>query len=272
MSDKLIDIDHLIESKNPKLKKWLPKFVVRYIKRIIHQDNVNEFILRNKDVKNEAFCLAVIKKFNIKVELKGIENLPQTGGFIAACNHPLGGMDAMALVTVLHEKRKDIKFIVNDLLLHLESLKGMFQGVNKHGKNSQDLLKQVDNLFATDNAVFVFPAGLVSRKIKGEIKDLEWKKTFISRAIKYQKNVVPIHVEGRLSNFFYRLAKVRSFLGVKANIEMFYLVNEMYKQENQTIKIIIGKPISYEMFDSPLSHAEWAQWVKEEVYSLPKSI
>ena len=268
MSDKLIDIDHLIEGKNPKLKKWLPKFVVRYIKRIIHQEEVNDFILKNKDAKNEAFCQAVINKFNITVKVKGLENLPQEGGFIAACNHPLGGMDAMALVVALHEKRKDIKFIVNDLLLHLENLKGMFQGVNKHGRNSQDSLKQVDNLFATDNAVFVFPAGLVSRKINGKVKDLEWKKTFISRAIKYQKNVVPIHIEGQLSNFFYRLAKLRSFIGIKANIEMFYLVDEMFKQHNKEIRITIGKPIPHETFDNSLSHHDWAQWVREEVYLL----
>ncbi|MFP5471912.1 MAG: 1-acyl-sn-glycerol-3-phosphate acyltransferase [Bacteroidia bacterium] len=268
MSDKLIDIDHLIESKNPKLKKWLPKFVIRYIKRIIHQDEINAFILKNKHLKNEEFCLAVIDQFGITISVKGLENLPETGGLIAVSNHPLGGIDAMGLVSVLQEKRKDIRFIVNDLLLHLESLQEMLQGVNKHGRNTQDSLKQVDDLFATENLVLLFPAGLVSRKIKGKVKDLEWKKTFISRAVKYQKNVVPIHVDGRLSNFFYHLAKVRTFFGIKANVEMFYLVDEMFKQKNRTINIAIGKPISYTFFDNTMSYAQWAEWVKEQVYSL----
>ena len=270
MSDKTIDIDHLIESKNPKLKKWLPRFVLKYIKRTIHQDDVNQFLKDNKGVVGYYFCLAVINKFNIKVEVKGIENFPDKGGCIAVCNHPLGGLDAMALVAALNHKRSDIKFIVNDILLHLENLRGMFQGVNKHGRNSLDSLKQVDNLFATEQAIFLFPAGLVSRKINGKITDLEWKKTFVSRSIKYQKTVVPIHIEGNLSNFFYRLAKFRRFVGIKANIEMFYLVEEMYKQQNRTITITIGKPIEHTFFNTNISHAQWAEWVKQEVYKLPE--
>lgn len=265
---KLIDIDHLIESKNPRLKKLLPGFAIRYIKNIIHQDEVNEFIELNKNLKNEEFCLAVLNNFNVKVKIKGIENIPSEGGFIGAANHPLGGMDAMALVSVIHHKRKEIKFIVNDLLLHLENLKGMFQGVNKHGRNSHDSLKQVDNLFTSNHAVFVFPAGLVSRKIKGKIVDLEWKKTFVSRAVKYNKPIVPVYIDGNLSNFFYRLSKLRTLLGIKANIEMFYLVNEMFKQKNRTIKIYVGKPIYSSEIDNSKSHAEWAKYIKEEVYSL----
>jgi putative hemolysin len=270
MSEKIIDIDHLIESKNPKLKKWLPRFVVKYIKRTIHQDDVNQFLKEHKGAVGYDFCLAVINKFNIKVELNGLENFPDKGGCIAVCNHPLGGLDAMALVAALNHKRNDIKFIVNDLLLHLENLRGMFQGVNKHGRNSLDSLKQVDNLFATEQALFLFPAGLVSRKINGKITDLEWKKTFVSRAIKYQKSVVPIHIEGNLSNFFYRLAKFRRFIGIKANIEMFYLVDEMYNQQNRTITITIGKPIEHTFFNNSVSHAQWAEWVKQEVYKLPE--
>ena len=134
--------------------------------------------------------------------------------------------------------------------------------------NINEFLKPVDNLFTSEQAIFLFPAGLVSRKINGKITDLEWNKTFVSRAVTYQKPVVPIYIDGHLSNFFYRLSKLRSFIGVKANIEMFYLVDEMFNQQDRTIAITIGQPIEHTFFNSNVSHVQWAQWVKEEVYKL----
>ena len=186
MQDHFIDIEKIIKSKNPKLLKVLPKFLVNYLKRIIHQNDINELLDDFKDIYDYEFCSSLINRFNIKINVTGEENIPKEGGFIFASNHPLGGMDAMALVTVIEPYRTDVKFIVNDILLNLKNIQGLFVGVNKHGGNTKDSLKVINNLFASNQAVFVFPAGLVSRKKKGEIADLEWKKTFITRA----KNMV----------------------------------------------------------------------------------
>lgn len=267
---KFIDIRRLIGSKNPTLLKWLPGFIIRYLERILHQDEINTFLETHPGKKNQEFCTEVINYFNIKIELHGLENIPQTGGATLAMNHPLGGMDAMALVSALRDYRRDVKYIVNDLLLQIEPLKELFVGVNKHGKNSEGTYQQIDELFSSGQLVCIFPSGLVSRKINGEVRDLEWKKTFVALSQKSNIPIVPIYIDGKLSNFFYRLANFRTFLGIKANIEMLYLSNEMFKQRNRTIRFVIGKPILPEEIDDSKSFREWASEIRERLYSLEK--
>lgn len=267
-SHKMIDVKKVIHDKNPKLLKRLPRFIVSYLQKILHEKDVNEFIYEHRNDTPIEFCLSVMRKFNIEVQSKGIENIPKEGGAVLAINHPLGGMDAMALVTVLHKYRSDIKFVVNDVLLHLENLKPIFVGVNKHGKNAAQSLRKVDETFASDQLLCIFPAGLVSRKQKGKVQDLKWRKTFVSRSKKYNKTIIPVYIDGALSNFFYNLYAIRKSLGMKANIEMLYLVNELYKQHNKKITITFGKPIESSEFDDSKSDDQWAQFVKEKVYEL----
>lgn len=266
VEDRFIDLEKLMESKNPGITKKIPGFIIRYLKRILHQEEINKIIIENKGLKNEVFCEDIIKRFGIKLEVEGIENVPTENGIILAANHPLGGMDALAIVTILKPIRKDINFIVNDLLLNLENLKEMFVGVNLHGKKSAKSLEKVNELFASDKAVFLFPSGFVSRKIKGKVRDFEWQKTFVSRSKRYEKAVVPVFIDGKLSNFFYRLANIRTFLGMKANIEMLYLAHELFKLKGETVKVRFGKPIPHTTFDKSKTDKEWANHVREIVY------
>lgn len=266
--DKFIDVEKLIASKNPKLLKRTPKFFINYLKRKLHEEEINAFMKEHKGADGFQFSKDVIDFFKVKIDIQGIEKIPQSGGCIVTLNHPLGGMDAMALITELYPYRKDFKFIVNDLLLNLENFKDMFVGVNKHGANAKEQLKAVDELYASDMLTLVFPAGLVSRKKRGKVQDLEWKKTFVTRARKYEKPVVPCYIDGELTNFFYRLANFRTSIGIKANIEMLYLTDELFKQENKTIRLRFGDPISPSTFDRSKKDLEWAQWVKSKVYEL----
>ena len=267
---KFIDIRNLIQSKNPRLLKWLPGFVVKYLERIFRQDEINQFLIDHPTQKNEDFCKAVIDSFKIEIEIQGIENIPKTGGVTLAINHPLGGMDAMALVAALRNHRTDLKFIVNDLLLNLEGMRGMFVGVNKHGKNADSTHSKIDDLFSSEHAVCIFPAGLVSRKKKGLVRDLAWKKTFLTLSEKHNNPIVPIYIDGKLSNFFYRLSNLRTFLGIKVNLEMLYLANELFKQKNVKMKLIVGKPIYPEQMKSFKNQKECAAWIRESVYEMSK--
>jgi putative hemolysin len=269
---KFIDIRRLIASKNPRLLKWLPGFLVRYLERVLHQDDINQFLNDHPTEKNQDFCAAVIRYFNITIEIQGIENIPKEGGVTLAINHPLGGMDAIALVHALRDHRTDLKFIVNDLLLNLEGLKEMFVGVNKHGKNNEGVHRSIDDLFASDQAVCIFPAGLVSRKVDGKVRDLEWKKTFVMLSKRNDRTIVPIYIDGKLSNFFYRLSNIRKKIGIKANIEMLFLADELFKQRNVTMKFRIGTPILASELDDSKSHRAWASDIRERVYSLEKNI
>ena len=265
---KSIDVKRLIESKQPRLAKWLPKFIIRYLKKILHEDEINSFLEENKTKYNSDFCEAVVNYLGIDVRIEGIDNIPKYGPAIIAMNHPLGGMDAMALVTALKSHRNDLKFIVNDLLMNLDNLKDLFVGINKHGKNETTTRQKVHDAFESDEVLCIFPAGLVSRKKNGEIRDLDWKKTFITYAKKFEQPIIPVYIDGELSAFFYRLANFRKFLGIKTNIEMLYLADELFNQRGKTIKFSIGKPITPNQLDKDFSDAQLAQEIKNTVYNL----
>ena len=268
-----IDIEKLIASKNPKALKRMPRFVIRYLKHILHQDEINEFIEDHKHLKNADWCQAVVDYMNITFSVKHLERIPKNGKIVIAMNHPLGGMDAMILVTALRGHRDDLKFIVNDLLMNLENMNEMFVGVDKHGKNKLSIREQIGELFQSDKAVCIFPAGLVSRKKKGLIQDLVWKKTFVTYSKKYDRTIVPIYIDGRLSRFFYGLSNIRTKLGIKTNIEMLYLANELFKQKNRHFEFVVGEPISpVGLQKSGKNDAKQAQEIKEIVYELRKEI
>lgn len=265
-----IDIKEIIRNKNQRLLKVLPGFVLNYIKRIVHEDEFNAFLFQTKDDFGHDFVKASMKIFQINVISEGLENIPKEGGCIIVCNHPLGGIDGIAVLHEVSKIRKDIKALVNDIIMNLENLNSLLIPVNKHEKNMIRNLRQIDMAYESDECIIVFPAGLVSRKQKGIIKDLEWKKSFITKAVKYKHNIIPIHIDGQNSNFFYNLALFRKFIGIKSNVEMFYLVDEVYKQKGKLLTLTIGKAIQYETFTKEHSDLYWAEKVKEHVYKLGK--
>lgn len=265
---KFIDVDEVLKSKSPTLHKYIPGFLLKYLKRIVHQDQINDFIKRNGHRYEFDFVDAIIEEFGAIIDVTGTENIRTTGGVIFAANHPLGALDAISLLQVLGNYRKDVTFIVNDILMSLKNLQGIFIGVNKHGKNSKEAMDAIDRLYASETSVLIFPAGLVSRKQDGIIRDLLWRKSFIAKSKQYKRDIIPIHIEAQNSPFFYRLAWLRKTLGIKANIEMLYLVDEMYKQNTKHISITIGKALPYQLFDDKYTDAEWSEKVKQHVYAL----
>jgi 1-acyl-sn-glycerol-3-phosphate acyltransferase len=263
-----VDLEEVIRSKNPKLLKILPGFVIRYVKRVIHQDDLNQIIFNLKDLYNLDYVNQGLRELGASYTVEGLENIPENGRFIFAGNHPLGGLDGLVLMSAVGRKFGNIKFIVNDLLLNLKNMDGIFVPVNKHGRQSSDYVKRIDDTYKSDAQILYFPAGLCSRKIKGKIIDLEWQRNFINKAIEYKRDVIPFHFEARNTNFFYNLANLRKKLGIKANIEMFYLVDEMFKQRSKRIHLVFGKPVPYTTFDGTRTKKQWTDYIREEVYKL----
>ena len=264
-----IDIEKVISDKNPRLLKILPAFLIRYLKNIIHQDELNEFLKLHGDLEGLDFIREGLKYMEINYEVIGLENLPKEGRYLFASNHPLGGLDGLVFINEVGKIWPRVKFPVNDLLMNIKNLDPIFLPINKHGKQDKQAVIQIEKSYASDDQILYFPAGLCSRKKKGKIEDLEWKKHFITKAVKHKRDIVPVHFSGQNSNFFYNLANLRVLLGIKSNIEMVYLANEMFKQKDKKITVRFSKPISYKMFDKTLSPAEWALKVKKIVYSLP---
>ncbi len=267
--EKKVDIDALLESKAPGLKKKLPKFIVSYLKKIIHQDDLNQIFTEDKYKLGNEFTGSNMKRFNWSLKVEGEENLPENGRVIFASNHPLGGAEGVILLDYLSHKYETVKAPVNDLLMHVEQMQNFFIPINKFGGQSKEVTIEINKTYESDATILYFPAGMVSRRQSHNVlKDLEWKKTFISKSIQYQRDIVPLHFIGKNSNFFNNLSYYRTKLGIKANIERLYLVDELFKSKNSTYIVKIGKPIPWQTFDKIKSPKGWADYVKEIVYKL----
>ena len=269
---KLIDVEKVFASKNPSLFKAIPAFIFRYLKRIIHQEEINEFLARQSHLRGAEFAQSILNDlFGASYEAFGLEKIPEDGRFLFASNHPLGGLDGIALLVAVSRRFPELKFPVNDILLNLKPLNNIFVPINKHGGHSREAARLIEEAYKSESQVLMFPAGLVSRKQKGVIRDLEWKKNFVRKAIQHQRDIIPVHISGKNTNFFYRLANIRKKLGIKANIEMLYLPDEMFKQKGENLTIRFGEPIPWESIKEEGTAEQWAVKIKEKSYELAKN-
>ncbi|MFA9388642.1 MAG: 1-acyl-sn-glycerol-3-phosphate acyltransferase [Prolixibacteraceae bacterium] len=267
-----INIREVVAGKNKKIAKRLPAFVYKWLERILHLDEVNSFLKNSGHLKGLDFANAIISDLNIKFKLKGLDKLPDKGRFMFVSNHPLGGLDGVLLLKLLNEKFGTTRSLTNDFLMAITPLNEWFVPVNKVGAQGRESLQVIEEMYQSEDQILIFPAGLCSRKIKGKIVDLEWQKHFIQKAVQHHLDVVPIYFGGNNSNRFYNLAKLRKFLGIKFNIEMMYLVDELYKHKNKAFKIQFGQAIPYQTFNRNKRPIEWAEYVKKSVYQLEQFI
>jgi len=263
-----IDVEKVLTDKNPSLGRMIPSFMVNYLKRIVHQEELNEFLREFGHLKDAELIREGLRFMNITYTVEGKENIPSEGRYIFVSNHPLGGLDGLVFIYELSRYFSDIKFPVNDILMNIENLNGIFLPVNKHGAQGREAAMAIEEAYASGCQVLYFPAGLCSRKKKGMIKDLVWHKSFITKAIAHKRDIVPVYFSGRNSNFFYNLSNFRNFLGIKSNIEMLYLPDEMFRQKGRKIRMVFGKSIPWTTFDKSRSHSGWAGWVRTKSYEL----
>ena len=267
----LLDIDAVLRSRVPRHYRLIPRFVVRWLEKVICQEEMNEMLKVNAGKRGADFCAGVIDHLGISVDVKGQERLKDAGSrVIFVCNHPLGGLDGMALISWLTSiYGPGVKCVVNDLLMAIDPLKEVFLPVNKHGKQKRDASSMLDQAMAGDAPILMFPAGLVSRKGKdGAIADLQWNKMFVNKAIRYQRNVIPLHFSGHNSPFFYNFAKLRVTLGLKFNIEMIRLPKEVFLSRGKRYAIAVGEPIPWQSLHGGSQAAAEAQRIKSLVYQL----
>jgi 1-acyl-sn-glycerol-3-phosphate acyltransferase len=267
MSQKFIDVSKVLSEKAPGLKKWLPKMVENWLKRKLHEDEINYIMNEIKDHYGVEYNNKGLELLGAKIESTNSHFIPKEGGIILAANHPLGGLDGMAFVKTIAEVRPDIHFVVNDVLKNLKNYGDVFIGINKIRSTSPTSLRTIESVLMTDEAIGFFPAGLVSRKQKGQIMDLDWKKSFVTQAIDHKRMIVPVFIEGQNSRFFYNFARFRKFVGVKANIEMLFLPDEMFKQKGQTIRVHFSKAFDPALLHSGKTHKQWADTIKAFIYS-----
>ncbi len=264
---KFIDIEKILKEKAYKLYRWLPGFAINWLKRKLHEAEINAAMVKLKNDRGLLFNKKALDILGAKVESVHPEHIPLRGNVTIAANHPLGGLDGMALIKAVGELRPDVHFFVNDILKNITNYGDVFVAVNKLGAASAGSLRTMEEIFRQGGAVLIFPAGLVSRKQQGIVRDLSWKKSFVTQAVDHKRMVVPTYIEGVNSKFFYNFAQWRKRLGIRANIEMIFLPDEMFRANKKTIRIHFSKPFSYELFDSTRSHKAWADYMYKFIYS-----
>lgn len=269
-----IDIDRILRDKMGSKSSLVPRFVTSWLKRTIHQDEVNAFIWDARDKEGVPWLEDCLAYLDVKLDIRGLENLPPKDDgrlYTFVSNHPLGGADGVALGALLGRHYDGrLRYLVNDLLMNLPGLAPLCIPINKTGKQGRGFPAMVEAGFKGDNHIIMFPAGLCSRRIDGEIRDLPWRKTFIAKSVETRRDVVPIHFSGRNSDRFYTIANMCARLGLKVNLAMLFLVDEMYRNVHKTFTVTIGKPIPWQTFDRSRKAQEWAQYVQDRVYELAR--
>lgn len=264
-----VDVEKVIRGKSRKLAERLPRFVIEYIKRTIHQDEINRLLYKNREYTGVDFATHILQDLDVtyNVHFTGASRPIPGGRYIFVSNHPLGGLDGMILISYIGSSMGDVRFIVNDLLMYIKPLAPVFVPVNKYGRMRHDNTRLFQETFDSDAQVLYFPAGLCSRLIDGEITDLEWKKTFVTKAIESRRDIVPMFFSGENSRRFYRLANLRKRLGVKFNIETFLFPDEMFRKKGTSFDLYIGEPVPYTSLTGEHSHKEWCDIIRKYSYA-----
>lgn len=267
-----IDLDRVIRSRSGKKGKLIPRFLTRILEKIIHQDELNDVLEKTYPAEGTAFCEAVYRYFGIDLSVEGLERIPAGRRLLFASNHPLGGLDGIGIIKVLGGIYGDdkIRFLVNDMLMNVEPLRNVFLPVNKYGAQGRAAAAAINEAYASDAQIIIFPAGLVSRlHDDGRIQDLQWQKSFVSKAMQYGRDIVPVRFEGLNRRRFYRLARMRRKLGIGFNIEQAFLPGEVCASREKKFRIIFGEPVYVrDLLDSGKDPAVIAAEIREKLYSL----
>ena len=266
-----IDLKKIVASKSRLLARIIPRPVYSYLYRTLCLKEINYMLTAFADLPPAEFCRASLRHMGVTYRLEGLERLDPAGRYVVASNHPFGGLDGVILAEAVEGRMGDVRVIVNDLLMNLPPLAPIFIPINKHGRQSGENARRLRDAFAADVPIVTFPAGMCSRRRKGTVCDLAWKSNFVKMAIEYRRDIVPVWIDGRLTNFFYRLSNLRTRLGIKANIEMLYLVDEMFRQRGKNFRIVVGEPIPWnEVAQWGLRAADAAARIKEIAYACGK--
>lgn len=274
LTEQTIDVDKILQSKMGDKAVRVPRFLVSWLKKTLHQDELNAFLWESRGTTGSAWLKDCLRFLRNEVRIIGEENLPPAEDprrYTFVCNHPLGGIDGVAIGSVIGGRYNDnFRYLVNDILMNLPGLAPLCIPINKTGRQGRDFPRMVEEGFASDHHIVVFPAGLCSRKINGEIHDLPWTKTFVTKSVQTRRDIVPMFFSGRNSERFYCIANLCKALRLKFNAAMLFLPDEMMRNRGKTFELHVGRPIPWQTFDGSRTPAQWAQWVQQETYQLAK--
>ncbi|MFW2565500.1 GNAT family N-acyltransferase [Aliarcobacter butzleri] len=267
----MIDIQKEIEKKFPKIKEKenvLKKSLLKIAKKIVHEDSINQFLLQNSHLKGFDFVDAVLDYFDFDytVSSNDLQNIPSTGKVIIIANHPLGGLDALCLLKLVGQIRKDVKILANDFLVGFEALHSLMIPLdNFKDRQSKESIKKIYEALNNEEAIIIFPAGEVSRATPKGVKDPAWNKGFLNFAKNSNSAILPIFLDAKNSKTFYTISLINK------TFSTLLLSNEMFNKKSKNINIKIGQIIPSEnITPKGLNKDFLVNLYKKHLYALKK--
>ena len=184
-----VDLERVIRDKNPSLARWLPRPLLSYLKRTIHQDEINRILKSYSHLDPIGFIRAPLADMRSGYRSQGLDRLPADGRYLFVSNHPFGGMDGMMLCAELSTRFSEVRIIVNDLLMNLRPLAPLFVPVNKHGRQNARYAQTLRDTLESNAQIATFPAGLCSRRHHGRVADPRWKHSFVKNALESRRDI-----------------------------------------------------------------------------------
>lgn len=267
----MLNIERAVTEKFPKFQQknpWIRKPTLGFLRKISHEQEVNQFLETHQDLKGFDFIEQVLEYFNFSYSIshRDRKNIPATGRVVIVANHPLGALDGLALLKLVGEIRRDVKIIANDMLMKFSAVDSLFLPVDNISKSTQkSSITRIVDCLKNDEAVIVFPAGEVSRIRPNGVKDGKWNSGFLSFAKKSNAPILPIYVGAKNSPLFYSCSMVYKPLSGMM------LAHEMFKQSSKTISMQVGEPIPYQQIANlPIVKSEKAKLIRRHLYRIAK--
>ena len=242
----MVDIQKEIEKKFPNMNKkenFLKKSLFKIAKKIVHEDSINQFLTQNSHLKGFEFVDAVLDYFDFDyaVSSNDLQNIPTSGKVVIIANHPLGGLDALCLLRLISQVRKDVKIVANDFLAGFEALNSLIITIDNYKlKQSKSDIKKIYDALKNEEAVIIFPAGEVSRATAKGIKDPTWNKGFLNFAQNTNAPILPIFLDAKNSKTFYTISVINK------TFSTLLLSHEMFNKKSKRINIKVGQIIPNE--------------------------
>lgn len=268
----MISVERSFYERFPRLAEGRPRElarpVIELLRRVACEERINAFLAETKGLVGFAFVERAIELLQLRYSVANTdrENIPVEGRVVIVANHPLGALDALALIHLVGSVRRDVKVLANDLLLQFTQLKPLllplpvFGGGSAHG-GARAAYRALEN----DEALIVFPAGEVSRMRAAGVRDATWSPGFVRLALKTGAPVVPVHIAAQNSPVFYgvsMLAKPLSSL---------LLPREMFGAARARIELQVGENVpAAALTQSTQQPQRIAQQMRTHVYRLPR--
>lgn len=241
----MLDFEKTIIQRWPGLFSGAGAGITRPILRGLHRftglAQAERFLAEHPHLEGLEFVEGILRHLDTRYRVDDLERqrIPLTGPCLIVANHPLGGLDAMALLKMVGDLRRDVRIVSNEWLSMLAPLRSLLLPVRVFGGRSGDeQLSAIDSALTAGAAVIVFPAGEVSRLGWRGIADRNWRNGFVRFGLKHQAPVLPVHVNARNSFGFYAGAALAGPLGTAL------LPRELFKPRALRIEMRVGRPWS----------------------------